>query len=319
HEFAIKVISELEPVDELVLNVTGGNKLMALGFLEMLRDSVDRRIYTDTANGRLEEIPVGENRTASPRTLEPVLDVPLSLRAQSFRYRRSTSSDAAWWEEANGRKAVAKGLAQVARDRGDFLGALNAVASRALDADGNLVDHQQRFDSVPYGDWADKLAWLRDEGILDWDGGTEVDFLDAERTSFVNGGWLEEYVYHRLKDEAVDDVALGVEGTWDGTNGARNELDVVAVHANRLLVVECKTLRHGRDVAADDQHLYKLDSIGDTLRGFFGSLWLVSARPPSAAMRERARQHAITIIGPEELPRLRDFVRDWKRAVEPVE
>lgn len=171
---------------------------------------------------------------------------------------------------------------------------------------------QQRLNNPPYGRWARLLRWLRDQGMLDWQGGTEVTFLDAERTRFLNGSWLEEYVYHRLRDEGVYDVALGVEGTWDGTDGARNELDVVAVHANRLLVVECKTARHGNNAAVDDQQLYKLDSIGDTLRGFFGFIWLVTARPPTGGMRERARQHGIRLIRPNELPHLRQAVRTWK-------
>ena len=33
--------------------------------------------------------------------------------------------------------------------------------------------------------------------------------------------------------------------------------------------------------------------------------------------RERARQHRIQLIGPEDLPRLRDMVREWKASVAP--
>ncbi|MFP4683998.1 MAG: Card1-like endonuclease domain-containing protein [Ectothiorhodospira sp.] len=316
HEFALEVLDGLPVVDEVVLNLTGGNKLMALGFLEMLRDTVHRRIYTDTAHGRLEHLPVGSERADPPTPLGHVLDVPISLRAQGFRYRSAVSAGEDWRRVAGERKQVAKKLAEVARDHGDFLGALNGVASRALDREGRLVAHEQAFDQTPRGRWANHLGWLRDQGLLDWEGGAGVIFLDEAHTRFLNGGWLEEYVYHRLRDEGVDDVALGVEGTWDGTDGARNELDVVAVHANRLLVVECKTARHGRDDAVDDQQLYKLDSIGDKLRGFFGSSWMVSARRPSQSMRERARQHDIQLIGPEELPRLRDIVRAWKASME---
>jgi len=319
HEFALDVIAGIDPGadDELVLNLTGGNKLMALGFLEMLRDTVHRRIYTDTANGRLEQIPVAEAGVARPVPLTSVLNVATSLRAQGFRYRRAVSERPDWWQRALGRKHVAKGLATVARDHGDFLGMLNAIAVSALDETGELVDHRQSLSDVPHGRWASKLGWLAEEGCLDWDGGTDVWFLDSETTTFLSGGWLEEYVYHRLRDEGVDHVALGVEGTWDGTDGLRNELDVVAVHANRLLVVECKTLRHGRDQARDDQQLYKLDSIGDDLRGFFGALWMVSARRPSPMMEQRAQQHAIQLIGPDSLAGLRSTVQDWKAAVEP--
>lgn len=66
HEFALEVEDALPRADEVVLNLTGGNKLMALGFLEMLRDTVHRRIYTDTAHGRLEQLPVGHEPAEPP-------------------------------------------------------------------------------------------------------------------------------------------------------------------------------------------------------------------------------------------------------------
>ena len=316
-EFALEVISDLDTPGEVVLNLTGGNKLMALGFLEMLRDTVDRRIYTDTANGRLEHIAVGEEGAETPTPLASVLDVPISLRAQGFEYRSAVSADPGWQRETRERKQVAKALATVAAEHEDFLGALNHLATLARDDAGELVRHRQDFAQRPHGRWRSNLDWLSAQGMLDWDGGEDVDFLDTERTAFLNGGWLEEYVYHRLRDEGIDDVALGVEGTWEGTQGVRNELDIAAVHANRLLVVECKTARHGRDAGVDDQQLYKLDSIADNLRGFFGEAWMVSARTPTATMRERAHQHNIRLIGPADLPRLRDLVREWKQKVEP--
>lgn len=76
--------------------------------------------------------------------------------------------------------------------------------------------------------------------------------------------------------------------------------------------MECKILRHGRDEAGDDQQLYKLDSLGQTLRGVFGTTWMISARAPTRSMQTRAQQHGIRLIGPDELPKLRDIVRHWK-------
>lgn len=317
HEFALDLVERLPKVDEVVLNVTGGTKLMALGFLEMLRDTVDRRIYTDTENGRLEHLPVGTERAEPPVPLDSVLDVPLSLRTQGFRFRSAVSSEAGWLEHATERKRVAKGLADIARDDGAFLGELNRLASIARGEDDELLAPEQALRNPPYGQRKTHLGWLRDTGMIGWSGGREILFLDIERTRFLNGGWLEEYVYHRLRDEGIDDVALGVVGTWDGTDGARNELDVVAVHANRPLVVECKTARHGRDQGIDDHQLYKLNSIGERLRGVFGTTWMISARAPTDDMGRRARQHGIRLLGPQDLPNLRDIVREWKAGLGP--
>jgi hypothetical protein len=57
--------------------------------------------------------------------------------------------------------------------------------------------------------------------------------------------------------------------------------------------------------------LYKLDSLGRLARGLFGVTWLVTAREPTGAMAERAREQRIRIVGPAELPRLREHVLAW--------
>ncbi|WP_435101160.1 Card1-like endonuclease domain-containing protein [Arhodomonas sp. AD133] len=309
-EFALDVVSQLTHDSRtLVLNLTGGTKLMAIGFLEVLRSEVDCCIYTDTAHGRLEMLPTAGQRSAS-RPVSPVLDVRTHLLAQGFRVRKATSDDSSWQEVVRERKRVCKQLAKHAEEWAGFLGALNALASQAMSGD-ELIEAEQSFDETPRRRWATAMDWLRAEGMLDWDGGAAVMFLDEDRTRFLNGGWLEEYVYHWLVDEGVDDVALGVTGTWDGTNGARNEFDVVAVHANRLLVVECKTNRHGRDEASDDRQLYKLDSLSKAVRGLFGHTWFVTAREPAKAMTKRATQHGIELLGPSQLPRLREDVQRW--------
>ncbi|MFB4203584.1 hypothetical protein KBTX_02388 [wastewater metagenome] len=315
-EFALDVLSRLAgQADELVLNLTGGTKLMAIGFLDVLRSDVDRCVYTDTAHGRLEILPAREPRQA-PRPLGSVLDIPTYLLAQGFRVRQTGSANDEYMDGVADRKQLCKRLGRQAPDWGDFLGALNNLASRAMDGD-ELVWPEQRFESAPHGRWAKALDWLSSEGLLDWEGGPDIAFLDPERTRFLNGGWLEEYVYHWFVDEGADHVDLSVTGTWEGTHGARNELDVVAVHANRLLVVECKTTRHGRDVSADDQQFYKLDSLSQDVRGLFGHTWFVTARHPSEEMHKRARQHGIEVIGPGRLPTFRSEVRGWLEAVRP--
>lgn len=317
-EFALDVIAKLSgQAEEIELNLTGGTKLMAIGFLEVLRSEVDRCVYTDTAHGRLELLPIeGQDKSEPPQPLNSVLDVSTYLRAQGFQVRRIESDDVDRLEQVRARKSVCKDLAQRAADWGDVLGMLNDLASKAMRKD-DLVEPNQMLDKAPHGRWEQALGWLASKGMLGWEGGAEVDFLDPERTRFLNGGWLEEYVYHRLVDEGVDDVALSVTGTWEGTEGARNEFDVVAVHRNHLLVVECKTNKHGRDEAADDKQFYKLNSLSQGVRGLFGRTWFVTARRAQPHMEGRAKQHDIEIIGPDRLPRLRNEVRQWMEDVAP--
>lgn len=315
YDFVIELSATVQrrhPGAEVVLNITGGNKLMTLAFFDLLRDVADRVVYTDTEHGVVEHLPVGAAAPEHPAPMESVLDVPLYLGAQGMTLRRAASDDPARRERSDARKGVTKFLAGEAGRIGDFLGALNRLACLALDERGEtLTMPRQCFQSRPWGRWRETVAHLQEAGLVAWDRDSTIEFPDAETARHLGGGWLEEYAWQVARDESPDDVRMGAEGTWDDTRGARNELDLVVVHSNRMLLVECKTLRLGRDASADDDLLYKLDSLSDDVKGLFGETLLLSARVPTRAMLDRAAHQRIRILGPEQLGDLRGLVRHW--------
>jgi len=314
HQFAYalaEAIDRLHPDAAVTLNATGGNKLMMLGFVDAFRDIGARIIYTDTARRRIECLEPGAT-AAKPASLPlpDLLDVPHYLVAQGFRVSRSVSDDPAWRERAAARKAACKYLGQQAASLGDFIGVLNGLAHQALGETGCLVAPRQRLVRVPWGNWAEALAQLVRARLLDWhDGSMDIEFRDDETTRFLHGGWLEGFAWHALRDNGAFDARLGVNGTWEGGVTSKNEFDVLATQQNRLLFIECKTLRHREE--NDNDLAYKVDSLGRDARGLFGATWLVTAREPSGVLLERARQARIRVFGPRELPDLRDHVRHW--------
>ncbi len=100
----------------------------------------------------------------------------------------------------------------------------------------------------------------------------------------------------------------------DHSRKTHNELDLVLVHNNRMLIIECKTMRFGNNQQKDSDVLYKIDSLGDDLKGLYGELWLVSAREPSDNMRDRAKDRRINIIAPAELKNFRSRLQQWMKA-----
>ena len=305
-------LQEISRLDEVVLNLTGGNKLMTIAFSQVLGPVVQRMIYTDTAHGLLEELPQSGQGEGVSRPLEGVVDVALYLRAQGMRPRVSRSDDIAWADVVRRRRALTKHLGRHAGALGDLFGAINALASRALDERGeSVVEPRQCFRHVPRGRWAEALRQIETAGLVRWDGSTGLEFADLDATRYLNGGWLEEYAWLAARELRPDDVRLGVEGDWEQTRRGRNELNVVIVHKNRLLLIECKTLRLGRDNQSDSDLLYKLDSVGDDVRGLFGEVVLLSAREPSALILDRAGHHRIQVVGPARLADLQRDIRDW--------
>jgi len=307
---------------EIVLNTTGGNKLMSLAFVEAFRGLASRILYTDTAHRRIEYLASsaqhGQAAIPAPTPMTNVLDVPAYLRAQGFQFQRALSDDADWRERAAARKAACKFLGRRIADPSlqQFIGTLNYLADKALERlpdsrEERLAAPVQSFTRPPRGLWAEAMTQLADAGLLSWQSGSEYfRFTDLAAAQCVRGGWLEEYAYHVVHDSGVHDARLGVSGVWDDAQAMANEFDVLACHGNQLLFIECKTLRYRGE--NDNAIAYKLDSLGEDARGLFGHTWLLSARAPTDTLIARARRARIRLVPPAELQHLRDLVRVWR-------
>lgn len=316
HEYATKLrdgLVERHADAEIVLNATGGTKPMALGFVEVFRGIASRIIYTDTRHRQIESLPNTNATVAKPEPMRDVFNVPRYLAAQGLNFSKAASDSLDFCQRMQARKAAAKFLAKNAINLGSFIRAMNALADKALNRDGQLVQPMQNlhYPPDPRSAWADAMRELVKAKCIGWsEGHTDVVFIDAERTQFVRGGWLEEYAFHVVHDDKPFDARMGVEVMIEGGDKARNEFDVLACHGNQLLFIECKTLKfeEGRN---DNDLAYKLKSLGETARGLFGETWLLSAQPPTPMLEERARQGRIKLLGPADLPNLREFVRQW--------
>jgi hypothetical protein len=304
---------------EIVVNATGGNKLMSLAFVEAFRGIASRVLYTDTAHRRIEYLPSEANSTPpTPTPMRDVLDVPGYLRAQGFQFQRAASDAEGWQQQAATRKAACKFLGKRIADPQlqQFVGALNGLAAKSMERLPNSREERlaapvQSFSRPPRGIWAEAMSQLANANVLDWTPGSEyLRFADLSAAQFARGGWLEAYAYHTVRDAGVHDTRLGVEGVWDNEQAMANELDVLACHLNQLLFIECKTLRlHEQN---DNEIAYKLDSLGEDARGLFGRTWLLSARQPTDTLIARVRRARIRLVGPDELQDLRGLVRGWR-------
>lgn len=121
-EFAsVRVADRLRknhPSAQIVLNATGGTKLMVLGFTEVFRQRAARVIYTDTAHRRIESLPAAGEGSVSHAAMGSVLDVDTYLAAQGFRIERACSDDQGWLALAKGRREACEFLARRIEDRG---------------------------------------------------------------------------------------------------------------------------------------------------------------------------------------------------------
>ncbi|MEA2093162.1 MAG: DUF1887 family CARF protein [Pseudomonadota bacterium] len=327
-EFALELASELTDTS-ITLNATGGNKLMAIAFVGVFNDLVSagklRIIYTDTAHKVIETLfPPGI--PAVP--LEAVLDVPAYLAAQGLTYRRADSDDERWREKAIARKSLTKYFAQEAHHLGDLFGVLNGLI-HGNGGRGGVLNHNgeqlgapdQVFTNTPHGTWKSAMEKIAGAGLVEWSGSKELHFNTVDAARYLSGFWLEEYAWHVARDSGLQDVRCGVEGTWEGgskQNAPRNEFDLLAVHDNRLLVIECKTLRLDQGDQLKEQNIVtKLDSLGRNAGGTFGTSLLLSARSTTKSIQSRCNSLNIPLREARALKTLRDDLHAWRDGAMP--
>lgn len=294
------------PQARLTINITGGTKLMSIGLLDVFGAAGHRIIYTDTAKDRLELVQDG-----SLEPLQAVLGIRDYLQANGANILHSQSSDEVWHARALQRRAAAQLLANITQQPRlkSLITVLNALGLKALSANGEELLHpQQRFTYPLKDEWLATVQQLVDIKLLALlPNRQDAVFLDADRTRFLCGHWLEEYAWLVAERAGLDDVACGVNIGWYNSR-TRNELDVLAVHNNRLLAIECKTARFGDLGNKGNDVLYKIDSIGDNLKGLYGQTVLLSAWDVPSAMQERAKTQQVKILLPHELP---GYVHRW--------
>lgn len=151
--------------------------------------------------------------------------------------------------------------------------------------------------------------------------------LDYIQYNFLNGGWLEVYVWNEAKQiQSLNGHALFDDCHWNRkitVSGVTRELDVILAYRAQLILIECKT----GDETKNTDTLDGLTAVADALGGkFVGKILVSTLFSPSdtdpdqiqsnGIHREqkkghekflaKARQQRIVVIMAEDLPHVRN-------------
>lgn len=318
-EHALNLALELSAFEgEVVFNATGGNKLMALAFWQTLSSQLGERlqvIYCDTQHNSIERL--------LPHRLRDSLGHELSLKAclAAYDYRIvHQASDDPGWGGISARKQLGKWLSRhmYQEKAREFLGLLNRTANDAAKAAEKNDLHGLR-QAFPSQLWGHRLEAMREISrpelaLVDWkEGDDALVFRSLDSARYLCGGWLEEYAYHAAVDAGGHEVASGVQIRHKRTETPAaktdNELDVVVMHHNRLLILECKTASLTQDGGDLQGVLHKLENVGAHAGGLMADRWLLSVRPVPDAVRRRAEAYRIRVIDGAEVEDLAGLLK----------
>jgi len=302
---AFKLADQALDGRDVIFHITGGTKLMVLAIHEQLQllkagQGSLRAVYADTNHQMLNWL----DDTPRQETMQDVLTLQDLLLVRGYRTTNDTRHAQAQ-QRAASRAKVTREMGENAARYGRFFSALATVANRA----GNSGSLKQSFDFTPGGQPAQLLTMAAKSGLIEWTpGDPSIVFADSHAASYFAGDWPEEYVFLKMTGLfAKGQFALGAKVIQARTN-TENEIDAIAVHKNRALIVECKT---SRQTKAQDS-IYKLAQVVRQVGGLVATGLYLSAQDVGEADRRRAKEYGIEVIAGDELQKISHYLHDWK-------
>jgi hypothetical protein len=301
---------------DVTVNITGGLKPMAIGFMMGFNALPHRLIYMDMGHGVINQL---ELPPTPDQPIPDILDIRRYLLASGFRVDKIQSHDACWRRDVEEARELTGYLANHWAKIGFLADAFNTAAASARDKYESSGVPKSEPVRVPIErkrvlTHRHVMNRLVDQKIVTWseDEPTFMEILDYSSAQYLGGFWLEEYVFLQLADIGLTDLAVSVSGTWQGGGVPRgdNEFDVVATHHNRLLFVECKAGAFKVDQKIQDT-FGKIDAIGNRAAGRFGSVMMVSPRTLRPAAVARAAAGRIFVLDGTEITRVKEVVQRW--------
>ncbi|HQJ95370.1 MAG TPA: DUF1887 family CARF protein [Syntrophorhabdaceae bacterium] len=300
-----KILSRYEST-EIILNATGGTKIMAFAAFEVFRELGKTILYVDTRDRWIQVLSPKSQRI----DFKGVLKVPTYLNA----YGQIILNERTDKDKISQHLPAVTELVKICEEYQDAIKILNGYVAplrnaRTFPLKIEIKKHDYENQSFQ------KIIELYEKfGILKFDDNV-IRLPDLEDVEFISGGWLEEYVFHAVTTLSVTDVRMGVEVKYD-TPGSRyptNEYDVVFTHNNRLFLIECKTKRfEGADRASfNDEPIYKLENLRDAAGGVYGKGMLVSYRSLTEAQKLRLKANRLEFCDALDIKNLSERLIQW--------
>lgn len=304
----------IKPEDEIILNFTGGTKIMAISsvFSCLQLHRKIRMIYIDTEHKRLDILIQDENMKIIPAKEEALsLNIPfdayIKLHGESLLDKQDNL-------ELN--NMCDKAIKMLLSENCDgFFGKQRCFKKdgKTFKEKGNVTFTASRR-AKSHG--SGSFIWENDKAVLTDTSGKSVTVTRNNIINFFTGKWLEEYCFNRLKqsgrfNEVLMNVKLSLsKETLEKLKNRKtifkekNEIDVVVTKGLKAALIECKAGKVTQD------HIYKIDFLRKHLLGTFGYAVIVSRNPVDPIIQEKAESCNVEIVFGDKIKRLHKRIED---------
>lgn len=306
------------PRHQMVFDITGGTKVMALVLHDIARKLADENIdasvsYTSTDAEQFQWLYPERHQ----QQMQVSFDIRRFLEISGYTIDGIDSENSQYMARMAERRHLTENT--MAALSADAVGCLNGWAHAASEISrrngknpGEICVEREKNPNLAQKISIPLLQDLKQAGALDYslkNGDlASLTFTRPDWARYLSGGWLEEWAWWQVEGLPGLDRGLGVR---INKRGALNELDLVLCYRNRLLVVEAKTAAlkgktarkggNSQGVAArgskESEVIYKIGDIATRLsHQAYGTKVLISWQPLSQEALKRARQGLLHVV-----------------------
>lgn len=308
-----KIEALIEKADsevEYIVNITGGNKVMALAAYEVFREIGQKVVIGYMPLGKNEFMQIfPRKKPLKIHELKERLNLEEYLMSYGFKIQNKDSF-LAIRTKALSHKDDSKWILDNYEQLKGVLGFLYM----------NLHDKRKEKNyhlSAVFGRDFSKIEreMLGKHGFK-INGREMSKKLMNDEIVYLTGGWFEEYVFSEVdslaEDRLLDDVMIGV--IIESLNKTTNELDIVFMKDNSFYHIECKTLSEGeRDIIRDE--IYKRGAILRQLGlGEKRAIICTTQNKIREPLSVRAKEYGVEILPIQQVRDLRKLLSERVKA-----
>lgn len=313
-----KIESLIEKGDgevEYIVNITSGNKVMALAAYEIFREIGQKVVidYIPLAKNELVQI-FPRKKPLKIREIKERLNLQEYLSSYGFGIQNKNSLEKVKTNALSRRES-----SQWILDNYEQLKSVLGFLYKSLKDARNKKEYQlsATFDRDP----ANIELEILDKHGFEIKGRLISKDMKEDEIVCLTGGWFEEFVFNEIyslvQEGILDDARIGVK--IESHSGTSNDLDIAFMKDNSFYHVECKTLGNEEKQFIIREEIYKKGAISTFLgKGERRAMICTTQSQINESLTKRARDYGIEILAIEQVRNLKSRLKErFGKAVMP--
>jgi hypothetical protein len=293
---------------EYIINITGGNKVMALAAYEVFREigekvSID---YMPLSKNEFFQVFPRKKKALQPHPIKDRLRLEEYLLCYGFQVENRNHLSSIKSRCAQ-RKSLSEWLLGQYGQLEDLLRFLyKKLRDRRKRSKYSMSEEFNRSFTPVESELLSRCGFEVSGNMLRAE-------LSKDTVAYLTGGWFEEAVFNKV-DELVEERILDdahAEVTIKSLGGSTNELDVAFMKDNVFYHIECKTLGTDEEQGIIRDEVYKKGAISSLLgKGDRRAYICTTQHHVKPAHVTKAKDYGIQVLSIHEAIKLQDILRD---------